>query len=68
MIVIHDKFSQNNNKTFKQFWCFSAPSFLKVAQEIWVCENQAITKWKKDILAYKEHLKTKIEKQQTHDI
>lgn len=38
-----------------------------MAQEIWVCENQAITKWNRDILAYKEHLKSKIEKQ-THDI
>uniref|UniRef100_A0AAQ4Q514 ATP-binding cassette, sub-family F (GCN20), member 2b n=1 Tax=Gasterosteus aculeatus aculeatus TaxID=481459 RepID=A0AAQ4Q514_GASAC len=31
----------------------------QVAQEIWVCENQTITKWNKDILAYKEHLKSK---------
>lgn len=38
-----------------------------MAQEIWVCENQTITKWNRDILAYKEHLKSKIEKQ-THDI
>uniref|UniRef100_A0A7N8XCN0 ATP-binding cassette sub-family F member 2 n=1 Tax=Mastacembelus armatus TaxID=205130 RepID=A0A7N8XCN0_9TELE len=40
----------------------------QVAQEIWVCENQTITKWNTDILAYKEHLKSKIEKQQAHDI
>lgn len=40
---------------------------LQVAQEIWVCENQTITKWKRDILAYKEHLKCKIEKQ-THNV
>ncbi|AWP17007.1 putative ATP-binding cassette sub-family F member 2 [Scophthalmus maximus] len=40
----------------------------QVAQEIWVCESQTITKWNRDILAYKEHLKLKIEKQQTHDI
>lgn len=39
----------------------------QVAQEIWVCENQTITKWKRDILAYKEHLKCKIEKQ-THNV
>ncbi|KAK2860679.1 hypothetical protein Q7C36_004845 [Tachysurus vachellii] len=39
----------------------------QVAQEIWVCENQTITKWSGDILAYKEHLKSKIDKQ-THDI
>ena len=42
-------------------------SLLQVAQEIWVCENQTITKWNRDILAYKEHLKSKIEKQ-AHDI
>uniref|UniRef100_A0A3B3UK60 ATP-binding cassette, sub-family F (GCN20), member 2b n=1 Tax=Poecilia latipinna TaxID=48699 RepID=A0A3B3UK60_9TELE len=35
----------------------------QVAQEIWVCENQTITKWKSGILGYKEHLKSKIEKQ-----
>ncbi|CAI5672876.1 unnamed protein product [Oreochromis niloticus] len=40
----------------------------QVAQEIWVCEKQTITKWNRDILAYKEHLKSKIEKQQAHDI
>ncbi|CAG10249.1 unnamed protein product [Tetraodon nigroviridis] len=39
----------------------------QVAKEIWVCENQTITKWKRDILAYKEHLKCKIEKQ-THNV
>merc|ERR1719457_226333 len=39
----------------------------QVAQEIWVCEHQTITKWKKDILAYKQHLKSRIDKQ-THDI
>ncbi|KAF7706178.1 hypothetical protein HF521_019432 [Silurus meridionalis] len=38
-----------------------------VAQEIWVCENQTIKKWNRDILAYKEHLKSKIDKQM-HDI
>merc|ERR1719457_479480 len=39
----------------------------QVAQEIWVCEHQTIPKWKKDILAYKQHLKSRIDKQ-THDI
>lgn len=34
--------------------------YLQVAQEIWVCEKQAITKWPGDILAYKEHLKSKL--------
>uniref|UniRef100_A0A3P9NHE9 ATP-binding cassette sub-family F member 2 n=1 Tax=Poecilia reticulata TaxID=8081 RepID=A0A3P9NHE9_POERE len=33
----------------------------QVAQEIWVCQNQTITKWKSGILGYKEHLKSKIE-------
>ncbi|XP_064410661.1 ATP-binding cassette sub-family F member 2 isoform X2 [Latimeria chalumnae] len=32
----------------------------QVAQEIWVCEKQTITKWKGDILSYKEHLKSKL--------
>lgn len=39
----------------------------QVAQEIWVCEKQTITKWSRDILAYKEHLKSKIDRQ-THDV
>uniref|UniRef100_A0A8C7N1H0 ATP-binding cassette sub-family F member 2 n=1 Tax=Oncorhynchus kisutch TaxID=8019 RepID=A0A8C7N1H0_ONCKI len=34
----------------------------QVAQEIWVCEKQTITKWNRDILAYKDHLKKKIDK------
>ncbi|KAK7803317.1 hypothetical protein U0070_024514 [Myodes glareolus] len=32
----------------------------QVAQEIWVCEKQTITKWPGNILAYKEHLKSKL--------
>lgn len=32
----------------------------QVAQEIWVCEKQKITKWTGDILSYKSHLKKKI--------
>ncbi|UYV62225.1 ABCF2 [Cordylochernes scorpioides] len=32
----------------------------QVAQEIWICENQTITKWKGNILDYKEHLRKKI--------
>uniref|UniRef100_A0A8C9U3X2 ATP-binding cassette sub-family F member 2 n=1 Tax=Scleropages formosus TaxID=113540 RepID=A0A8C9U3X2_SCLFO len=39
----------------------------QVAHEIWVCEKQTITKWNGDILAYKEHLKSKFDKQ-THDV
>lgn len=32
----------------------------QVAQEIWVCEKRTITKWTGDILAYKQHLKSKL--------
>lgn len=32
----------------------------QVAEEIWVCENATVTKWQGDILQYKEHLKSKI--------
>ncbi|KAK1123510.1 ATP-binding cassette sub- F member 2 [Melipona bicolor] len=32
----------------------------QVAEEIWVCENGAVTKWSGNILDYKEHLKTKV--------
>ncbi|XP_066251411.1 ATP-binding cassette sub-family F member 2 [Euwallacea similis] len=32
----------------------------QVAEEIWVCENGTVTKWKGDILTYKEHLKNKV--------
>ncbi|XP_022943851.1 ABC transporter F family member 1 [Cucurbita moschata] len=31
----------------------------QVAQEIWVCENQAVIKWEGDIMDFKEHLKVK---------
>lgn len=34
----------------------------QVAEEIWICENQAVTKWEGDILAYKEMLKKKVMK------
>lgn len=36
----------------------------QVAKEIWVCENQTITKWKGDILSYKSYLRKKIMKEQ----
>ncbi|KAE8782361.1 ABC transporter F family member 1 [Hordeum vulgare] len=29
----------------------------QVAQEIWVCENQAVTRWEGDIMDFKQHLK-----------
>ncbi|XP_043266397.1 ATP-binding cassette sub-family F member 2 [Venturia canescens] len=32
----------------------------QVAEEIWVCENETVTKWQGGILDYKEHLKSKI--------
>ncbi|XP_031112474.1 ABC transporter F family member 1 [Ipomoea triloba] len=31
----------------------------QVAHEIWVCENQAVTRWEGDIMGFKEHLKHK---------
>uniref|UniRef100_A0A1W7RAW8 ATP-binding cassette sub-family F member 2 n=1 Tax=Hadrurus spadix TaxID=141984 RepID=A0A1W7RAW8_9SCOR len=34
----------------------------QVAQEIWVCEKQMLTKWNGDILSYKKHLRNKIMK------
>jgi hypothetical protein len=44
------------------FNCFVfVPSF-QVAEEIWICEHEKVTKWKGDILAYKDHLKNKINK------
>lgn len=47
---------------------------LQVAQEIWVCEKQTISKWEGDILSYKEHLKSKLAGEEpqltkrTHDL
>jgi ATP-binding cassette subfamily F protein 2 len=35
----------------------------QVAEEIWVCEHQKITKWKGDITSYKNHLKKRIMKE-----
>jgi len=32
----------------------------QVAEEIWVCEKETVTKWEGGILKYKEHLKDKI--------
>ncbi|KAJ0083654.1 hypothetical protein Patl1_30604 [Pistacia atlantica] len=31
----------------------------QVAHEIWVCENQAVTRWEGDIMDFKQHLKAK---------
>lgn len=35
----------------------------QVAKEIWICENSTIRKWEKDIIAYKNHLRSKILKE-----
>jgi ATP-binding cassette subfamily F protein 2 len=32
----------------------------QVAEEIWLCQNQKVTKWKTGILDYKEHLRKRI--------
>lgn len=37
----------------------------QVAQEIWICENLTVTKWKGGILDYKDHLKKRIVKDPT---
>merc|ERR1739844_884239 len=34
----------------------------QVADKIWICENQTVTEWKGDILAYKDHLRKKVMK------
>ncbi|XP_037088825.1 ATP-binding cassette sub-family F member 2-like [Pollicipes pollicipes] len=34
----------------------------QVAEEIWICEKQAVTKWEGDIISYKEMLKTQVMK------
>merc|ERR1712226_1236103 len=39
----------------------------QVADQIWICENQKVTKWEKDILAYKSHLKAKVMKESNKD-
>ncbi|GKV01275.1 hypothetical protein SLEP1_g13842 [Rubroshorea leprosula] len=31
----------------------------QVAEEIWVCENQTVTRWEGDIMDFKQHLKSK---------
>lgn len=35
----------------------------QVAEEIWICENEKVTKWVGGILTYKEHLKKNILKE-----
>merc|ERR1712223_86058 len=35
----------------------------QVADQIWICEKQTVTKWERDIIAYKDHLKAKVMKE-----
>jgi len=35
----------------------------QVAEEIWICEKQTVTKWEGDIISYKDHLKAKVMKE-----
>lgn len=35
----------------------------QVAEEIWICEKEAVTKWNGNILDYKDHLKSNIDKE-----
>jgi len=39
----------------------------QVAEVIWICENQTVTKWEGDILTYKDHLKAKVMKESNKD-
>merc|ERR1719204_2608221 len=39
----------------------------QVAKEIWICEKQTVTKWKGDIVSYKDHLKAKVMKESNKD-
>lgn len=39
----------------------------QVAEEIWICEKQKVTKWEGDILTYKDHLKSKVMKDSNKD-
>merc|ERR1739844_275947 len=34
----------------------------QVAEVVWICENEKVTKWEGDIIAYKDHLKAKVMK------
>ena len=40
---------------------------LKVADQIWICEKQTVTKWDGDISSYKDQLKAKVMKQNNKD-
>ena len=38
-----------------------------MAKDIWICENQKVTRWDGDILAYKNHLKAKVMRESNKD-
>ena len=44
---------QSSNPTYISNFCI----IIQVAEEIWVCEKQTVTKWTGDISSYKETLK-----------
>jgi len=35
----------------------------QVADTIWICEKETVTKWEGDIISYKDHLKAKVMKE-----
>merc|ERR1711953_152948 len=39
----------------------------QLSEQIWICENQTVTKWEGDILSYKDHLKSKVMKEANKD-
>ena len=39
----------------------------QVADQIWICEKETVTKWEGDILSYKNHLKSKVMKASNKD-
>jgi len=39
----------------------------QVADQIWICEKQTVTKWDGDIIAYKDHLKAKVMKESNRE-
>eukprot|EP00088_Acartia_fossae_P011444 TRINITY_DN15815_c0_g1_i1.p1 TRINITY_DN15815_c0_g1~~TRINITY_DN15815_c0_g1_i1.p1 ORF type:complete len:300 (+),score=86.32 TRINITY_DN15815_c0_g1_i1:104-901(+) len=39
----------------------------QVADQIWICEKQTVTKWEGDIISYKDHLKAKVMKENNKD-
>ncbi|CAI5444969.1 unnamed protein product [Caenorhabditis angaria] len=34
----------------------------QVAEQVWVCDNQGITKWEGDIFSFKQHLRNQIDR------